>query len=76
MFDYLEKEIGGRQWIVADRFTIADIGIATQFVNFQLGGFSVDPKRWPRLAAYLEQVHSRPTFRTVIEKEKAMFGAP
>ena len=74
LLDYLEKEIGSKQWLVADRFTIADIGIATQFVNFQLAGCHVDGQRWPNLAAYLDRVHNRSTFKSVIDKEKAMFG--
>ena len=75
LFDYLENENSNRQWLVASRFTIADIGIAAQFVNFQLAGCSVDAKRWPQLAAYVDRVHDRPSFKSVIEKEKAMFGA-
>jgi glutathione S-transferase len=75
LFDYLENEIGNRQWLVADRFTIADIGVATQFVNFELAGFSVDRERWPRLAAYVDRVHLRPSFKSVVEQEKAMFIA-
>jgi len=59
---------------VSDRFTIADIGIATQFVNFQLAGCRVDPERWPQLASYIDRVHSRPSFKSVIDKEKPMFG--
>jgi glutathione S-transferase len=74
LFDYLENEISNQEWLVSDRFTIADIGVAAQFVNFQLAGCSVDAKRWPQLAAYVDRVHGRPTFKSVIEKEKAMFG--
>jgi len=74
LLHYLEQEIGSKQWLVSDQFTIADIGVATQFVNFQLAGCKVDMQRWPMLAAYLERVHGRPTFSSVIEKEKAMFG--
>ena len=73
LFDYLEKEIGDKNFLVGNRFTIADIGIATVFVNFQLAGCSVDAKRWPRLAAYVENIHNRPSFKSVIDKEKAMF---
>ncbi len=73
LFDYLEKEIGDKKFLVGNRFTIADIGIATVFVNFQLAGCSVDAKRWPRLAAYVENIHNRPSFKSVIDKEKAMF---
>jgi DNA-directed RNA polymerase beta' subunit len=73
LFDYLEQEVGDQQFLVANRFTIADIGIATQFVNFKLAGCSVDTKRWPRLAAYVERIHNRPSFKAVIEKELATF---
>jgi glutathione S-transferase len=73
MFDYLEQEIGDKQFLVANRFTIADIGVATIFVNYQFAGCTVDAKRWPKLAAYVQRIHNRPSFKAVIEKEKAMF---
>src|SRR5260370_17865933 len=73
LFDYLEKEIGDKKFLVGNRFTIADIGIATVFVNFQLAGCSVDAKRCPRLAPYVENIHNRPSFKSVIDKEKALF---
>ena len=75
MFDYLEREIGNKEWLVGDKFSIADIGIATQFVNFQLAGYTLDAKRWPKLAAYIAKVHSRPSFKAVINTEKKAFGA-
>jgi glutathione S-transferase len=74
MFDYLEAELGNKEWLVGNKFSIADIGIATQFVNFQLAGFNVDTKRWPKLAAYIAKVHSRPSFKAVIDQEKKAFG--
>lgn len=73
LFDYLEQEIGDKEFLVANRFTVADIGIATQFVNFKLAGCSVDSKRGPKLAAYIERIHNRPSFKAVIEKEIAFF---
>ena len=74
MFDYLEGEIGNKEYLVGNKFSIADIGIATQFVNFMLAGYSVDAKRWPKLAAYVNRIHSRPSFKSAIDKEKAAFG--
>ena len=74
MFDYLEKEVDGKDYLVANRFTIADIGVATIFVNYQFAGGVVDPKRWPKLAAYLQRILSRPSFKAVIDKEKVAFG--
>ncbi|MGO9604573.1 MAG: glutathione S-transferase family protein [Candidatus Binataceae bacterium] len=74
LFDYLEQEVGDKQFLVGNRFSVADIGVATQFVNFKLAGCSVDEKRWPHLAAYVERIHNRPSFKAVIEKELAAFG--
>jgi glutathione S-transferase len=73
LFDYLEKEIGDKKFLVGNRFTIADIGIATVFVNYQFAGCRIDAKRWPKLAAYVEGIHNRPSFKAVIDKERAMF---
>jgi len=74
MFDYLEGELGNNEYLVGNKFSVADIGVATQFVNFMLAGYSVDAKRWPKLSAYLNRIHSRPSFKSAIDKEKAAFG--
>jgi glutathione S-transferase len=74
MFDYLEGEIGDKEWLVGNRFSIADIGIATHFVNLRLAGYDVDSKQWPKLTAYINKVHARPSFKGVIDQEKAAFS--
>lgn len=74
IFDYLEREVGDRQYLVGDKFSIADIGIASPFVNYSLAGESVDKKRWPKLAGYVERIHSRESFKQQIEKEKGFFS--
>lgn len=72
LFDYLEREIGDGEYVVGNRFSIADIALGTQFVNFDHGQERVDASRWPRLAAYVERLHARPSFKALIEQEKAM----
>jgi glutathione S-transferase len=74
-FEYLEREIGDNEWLVGNRFSIADIATASQFVNFSHGKGQVDAARWPRLAAYVDHVHSRPSFKAIIEEEQAMVQA-
>jgi glutathione S-transferase len=71
LFDYLEGEIDGKEWLVSNRFSIADIGVATQFVNLQLAGYGVDAKRWPKLSAYVSRAHARTSFSDAIGKAKA-----
>jgi glutathione S-transferase len=74
VLDYLEKELGDREWIVGARFSVADIAVASPFVNFALAGEEVDAARWPQLCAYLDRIHGRPSFKEVIEREKAFFA--
>jgi len=74
LFDYLEGEIGDRDVVVGNHFSIADIAIASPFVNFGHAGEQVDASRWPRLSAYLERIHSRPSFKALIEEERAAAG--
>jgi glutathione S-transferase len=70
LFDYLEKELGERAFVVGDAFSIADISVATMLVNFEHCGESVDAARWPNLAAYAGRMHARPSFQAVIGEER------
>ena len=73
LFTYLEGELSdGREYLAGGRFSVADIGIGTCFVNLQHAGESVDAGRFPKLAAYVERVLSRPSFKGLIEEERAM----
>jgi glutathione S-transferase len=74
LFDYLESQLGGGDAIVGGRFSIADIGLGTPFVNLRHAGVGVDATRWPKLASYVAGLHERPSFKTLIEEERATFG--
>jgi glutathione S-transferase len=71
IFDYLEGEIGDREVMVGNHFSIADIALGSIFANFAHGGERVDAGRWPQLAAYVDRIHARPSFKQIIEAEKA-----
>jgi len=70
LFDYLEKEIGDKQFFAGDAFSIADIAVATMIVNFEHAGEAIDAARWPKLSAFAKRVHERPSFKTCIEEER------
>jgi glutathione S-transferase len=74
-FDYLESQLGGGDAIVGGRFSIGDIGVATQFVNLRHAGFGVDKRRWPKLARYVDAVVARPSVKALVDEEAAQFGA-
>jgi glutathione S-transferase len=73
LFDYLESQLSG-DWLVGKDFSIADIGVGTQFANMRLAGVSVDAARWPKLARYVARVHERPSFRALIDEDRAALG--
>ncbi len=75
IFDYLEGQLaGGKQYLVGNALTIADIAVTSQFVNLSHAQFTVDKTRWPNLAAYVERMMARPSFSGLITEEKALFG--
>jgi glutathione S-transferase len=73
VFDWIEGELGDREWLVGARFSIADLAMASPFVNYAHAGERPDAKRWPRLTAYLERVHARPSYKALIEEEGQTF---
>lgn len=74
MFDYLEAEVGDSEYLVGGALSIGDIGVCTHFVNLRHVGVQVDATRWPKLAAYVQRIHSRPSFKALIEEEVGLFG--
>jgi glutathione S-transferase len=37
-------------------------------------GYPPDPAKFPKLAAFVERMHSRPSFKACIEEERPAFG--
>ncbi len=72
-FDYLESQLGSSPYLVANQFSIGDIGVCSQFVNLKHAGVTVDAKRWPKLAKYVAGIFARPSFKALIDEESAQF---
>ena len=72
LMQYLEACAPEDGFIVGDQLTVADIAIATQFVNFNLGKEQVDSSLYPKTAAYLQRIQSRPSFVSIIEKDQSL----
>lgn len=76
LFDYLEgvvPDAGG--FLVAGRLTLADISIASPFVNLAHCGIGIDRAKYPRLPAYVASILARPSFARMIAGETAMLAA-
>ena len=61
--DHLE----GREFLVGDRFTVADGYLTWSLLLLGRGG--VDVARWPSLVAYLERMRARPQVKAAIDHE-------
>ncbi len=68
-YDYLERELGSQEYFVNNAFSIADIAVATSFVNLRHAGFAPDASQYPNLTAFLLRVHARPSFALCIRHE-------
>ncbi|MFI5315692.1 MAG: glutathione S-transferase family protein [Myxococcota bacterium] len=74
LFQYLEAQLGSHEYFVGNRLSIADIAVASPFVNIRHAGFPPDATRFPKLAAFVSRMHARASFKACIEEERAVFG--
>ena len=59
--DFIDKSLAGRQWLVGDRCTIADIGCFGRMVFMAEGGMSLDNR--PNARAWRERIMAMPGFQ-------------
>jgi glutathione S-transferase len=66
-FDWLDKQLTGRQYLMGDRFTIAD---AYLFVVLRWAArVDMDLSKWPNLKAYVDRVAARPKVQEALKAE-------
>jgi glutathione S-transferase len=61
-------------WLVGDRLSIADISVASVFVNMMHAGAAPDPQLYPKLTAYVQRWFERPSLKPIIAREKAFLS--
>jgi len=75
LLDYLETLVPDCGFLIESRITLADIAVASPFVNMEHVGLKTDAARWPRTARYLDAIHARPSFAPVIAEERRIVAA-
>jgi glutathione S-transferase len=75
LVDYLEGVIPASGYLVEDRFTLADIAVASPFASMAHVDCEVDAKTHPKTARYLETILARPAFAGLLEQERAFLAA-
>ena len=74
LLEYLEKQLGDRDYFVGNQLTIADIAVGSILVNPRHAGYAPARKRFPKLRGFLDRVWSRPSFKKLIDEETPIFG--
>lgn len=66
-FDWLNKELAGRQCLMGDKFTVADAYLFT--VLRWSSRIDIDLGKWPNLKAYVDRVAARPKVQEAMKAE-------
>ena len=74
LLDYLDRVIPPSGFLVEDRLTLADIAVASPFANLKHLNIAVDAARNPKVAAYVEKMLERPSFKPWVERETAFLS--
>jgi glutathione S-transferase len=75
LMDYLEGVLPASGYLVDDRFTLADIAVASPLATLALGGCEVQAQQHPKVASYVARIWERPSFAKLIAQEKAQLAA-
>lgn len=74
LIDYIEGVLPESGFLVDDRLTLADLAVASPFVNLLHMGIAVDAGQHPKTASFVERMHDRPSYAPLIAKEKAFLN--
>jgi glutathione S-transferase len=73
---YLESQLAdGRDYLVGDSVTLADIAVASPFKNLEYGRANIDWGAYPKLKAFVDRILARDSFAPMLEADMAMIGA-
>lgn len=74
LFDYLERVMPASGHLVGDALTLADLAVASPFVNFGHLKIFANPATHPKTAAFVDKILARSSFAPLIAQEKALFN--
>ncbi len=73
---YLESVVPAPDgFLVGDSLSIADISVASMFVNFDHARCAVDRSAYPKTYAWVAAMHTRPSFAGIIATEKKIIAS-
>lgn len=76
ILDWLNGELAGREWLVGDTITLADIAVAQQFGNLAGAGYRLDPVTHPDLVRWLDAMQARPSLSRMTATMAKILATP
>jgi len=69
-FDFISNHLKDRQFLVGDRFTVADAYLFT--ILSWAPHVGIDLAKWPTLKSYADRIGARPKVQAALQAEKAL----
>ena len=66
-FDWIDKQLAGKQYLMGDKFSVADAYMFTVMRWTQR--INVDLAKWPNIKAYMDRVAARPKVQDALKAE-------
>lgn len=73
ILDYLESELPADGFLFAD-FGVADVALASPFINAGYAGYTIDAERWPNAAAFVQRITAHSTVAPLLVAEAKALG--
>lgn len=68
-FDYFEATLGKAPYFLGEQLSMADLALASQLLNMEHGGETLDAGRWPNLLAHYERIKARASTQQLLPRE-------
>jgi glutathione S-transferase len=73
ILNYLESEVPAQGFLFGD-LGVADIALASPFVNAGYAGYTIDVENWPRMAAFYDRVKTHSILAPLLAAEATLLG--
>ncbi|WP_422462332.1 MULTISPECIES: glutathione S-transferase family protein [unclassified Endozoicomonas] len=71
---YLESQVPETDFLFGGKVQLADIALASHFINLVHAGVQIDSAEYPGLAAYIDRIFQHPAVAHRIAEDKKVFG--
>lgn len=73
LLDYLEGEVPAEGFLFG-HLTVADLALASPFVNAGYAQYTIDATKWPKVAGLVQRVNAEGVMVELLKAEAASFG--